>query len=61
MFYNLTPSMFLCLQLMEFFKGYSSTALGYRQAHMGMEQIRANIMWLSEHEEEVAAWFERVF
>lgn len=53
--------MFLCLQLMEFFNGYSSTALGYRQVHMGMEQIRANIMWLSEHEEEVAAWFKRIF
>lgn len=46
---------------MEFFKGYSSAALGYRQVQMGMEQIRANIMWLSEHVEEVAAWFERIF
>ena len=46
---------------MENFKGYSSTAPAYRQVKMGMEQIRANIMWLSEHEEEVAAWFKRIF
>ena len=44
---------------MEFFKDYPSTASAYRQFQMGMEQIRANIMWLSEHEDEVTAWLNQ--
>lgn len=46
-------------EFMEFFKDYPSTASAYRQVQMGMEQIRANIMWLSEHEDKVTAWLKR--
>ena len=43
---------------MDFFKDYKATAAGYRQVQMGIERVRANNLWLRNHEEEVAVWFK---
>lgn len=45
-------------ELMEFFKDYKPTAAGYREVQMGMEEVQANILWLHDHEGEVAVWFK---
>ncbi|KAL9985905.1 hypothetical protein ACROYT_G008358 [Oculina patagonica] len=46
-------------EVMEFFKDYLPTEAAYRQVQMGIEQIHANIHWLSRHEEEVAEWLQQ--
>jgi len=43
----------------DFFKDYPPTAGAYRQVKMGIEQIRANILWLDRHEKEVATWLKQ--
>lgn len=45
-------------EIMDFFKDYKATAAGYRQVQMGIERVRANNLWLRDHEEEVAVWFK---
>ena len=44
---------------MEFFKDYLPTDAAYRQVQMGIEQIHANIHWLSQHEDEVIEWLQQ--
>lgn len=44
---------------MDFFKDYLPTEAAYRQVQMGIEQIHANILWLSRHEKEVTQWLQQ--
>ena len=46
------------LQVMEFFDKYPEAGAGTRARDQAVEQIRANIAWVTANQDNIVAWLE---